>query len=67
MIKVWELTTQNGRVFRTTTENKNQEKRLKVLIAENKQKEYEKFTTVSNNVSGLHSLKEFEKIAKTLV
>lgn len=67
MIYVWELKTKNGRIFRTITENKNQEKRLSRIVSQNKEKDYEQFISVKVINNGIHSLRKFEKIAKTLI
>lgn len=67
-MKIYELETKNGRVFRVGVANKSQEVRL--LRAANKvntTKTYEVFTRVEVVVSGIHDIKQFEKLADTLV
>jgi len=67
-VKIWELSTKNGRVFKVFIENENQEKRLKKVIANNNVgKKYEKFINVKVVQSGIHNIKELELLANTLV
>ncbi len=65
-MKIWELETKNGRVIRVAVENKNQEKRLRKKIFENKSKEYEVFTRVEVIQNGISSISNFEKFCDSL-
>lgn len=65
-MKIWELETKNGRVFRVAIENANQEKRLQKCITENSNKTYEKFISVKVITVGIHNISEFERLTDTL-
>jgi hypothetical protein len=67
-MKIYEIETRNGRVFRVATENANQEKRLSEIVNKNKQKSYyEVFTRVEVVKNGIHTIKQFEKLSDTLI
>ena len=66
MIKIYELETRNGRVFRVVVENPGQEKRLFKVIGENKKKSYEVFSRVECVNNGIHDIASFEKLADIL-
>jgi len=65
-MQIWELKTQNGRVFKVNIENTNQEKRLRKVIASNSNKSYEKFISIEVIQNGIYNIKSFEKLANTL-
>ena len=66
-MKIWELKTKNGRVFRVCIENANQEKRLHKVIADNENKTaYEKFISIKVITVGIHNIADFERLADTL-
>ncbi len=67
MIKIYELETRNGRVFRVVVENPGQEKRLSKVVEDNKSKTYEVFCRVECINNGIHDIASFEKLADTLV
>ncbi|MDD3466545.1 MAG: hypothetical protein PHE67_05275 [Campylobacterales bacterium] len=66
-MKIFELETKNGRIFRVCVDSAAQEKRLFKVINENKKKTYEIFTRVECIKNGIHSIADFEKLADTLV
>lgn len=66
-MKIYELETKNGRVFRVAVANKSQEKRLLRAVQNNKTKSYEVFIRAEVVVNGIHDIKQFEKLADTLV
>lgn len=66
-MNIWELETKNGRIFRVAIENKSQLKRIKKVIADNKNKEYEIFIRIDTNaLNGIHEIKSFENLANSL-
>lgn len=66
-MKIWELETKNGRVFRVAIENANQEKRLHKVIADNRSKKnYELFISQKVITKGIHNIADFERLADTL-
>lgn len=65
-MKIWELETKNGRVFKVAIENTNQEERLRKVIADNDKKAYEKFVSVKVITAGIHNIADFERLANTL-
>lgn len=67
MMKIYELETKNGRVFRVAIQNPGQEKRLFKVIGDNKKKDYEVFSRVECTNNGIHDIANFEKLADTLV
>ncbi|MEA3386900.1 MAG: hypothetical protein U9Q66_00455 [Patescibacteria group bacterium] len=66
-MKIYELETKNGRVFRVAVANNNQESRLHKVIASNKNKSYEVFTRIEVIKNGIHDIKQFEQLADRLV
>jgi hypothetical protein len=66
-MKVYELETRNGRIFRVVVTNKSQEKRLSKVITDNKKKRYEVFKRIEVINNGIHDLKAFEQLARSLV
>lgn len=66
-MKIWELETRNGRIFRVAIQNMNQQKRLMKKIKENESKSYEKFIRVEVVKNGIHDINDFEKLADTLI
>ena len=66
-MKIWELETKNGRIFRVTIQNMNQQKRLMKKIKENGSKSYEKFVRIEVVKNGIHDINDFEKLADTLI
>lgn len=66
-MKIYEVTTKNGRTFRVAIVNKNQEQRFLKKVEENKKKSYEVFTRVECIKNGIHNIKDFEALADTLV
>ncbi len=67
-MKIYELKTINGRVFRVViTDSKSQRDRLDKIVRDNKSKDYEVFTSVKCVSNGIHNLKDFETIADSLV
>ncbi len=66
-MKIWELETKNGRIFRVAIQNMNQQKRLMKKIKENESKSYEKFIRVEVVKNGIHDINDFEKLADTLI
>jgi len=66
-MKIFELETKNGRIFRVAIDNKNQEKRFLKKVAENKNKSYEVFKRVECVKNGIHNIKDFEALANTLI
>jgi len=66
-MKIYELETKNGRVFRVAIENDNQQKRLSKIISENEKKSYEKFIRIEVVKNGIHNIKEFEALADSLI
>jgi hypothetical protein len=68
VMKIFELSTRNGRVFRVATANKNQEERLKRVVNKNRKKGgYEVFTDVKCITNGIHSISDFETLSESLV
>jgi len=67
MYDIYELATKNGKKFRVSITNKSQKKRFLKVISENKNKNYEIFTSVKLVLSGIHGIKVFEEIAKNLI
>lgn len=67
MIKIYELETKNGRIFRIAVNNKSQEKRFLKVIEDNKKKSYEVFTRVEFLKNGINDIKQFEALASELV
>ena len=65
-MKIYELETKNGRTFRVAVANKNQLNRLMAKVDRSKGK-YQEFTSVKVVTNGIHDIKEFEKIADTLI
>jgi hypothetical protein len=65
-MKIWELETKNGRIFRVAIQNMNQQKRLMKKIKENESKSYEKFIRIEVVKNGIHDINDFEKLADTL-
>ena len=65
-MKIFELETKNGRLFRVSVSNESQKARLFKKIAENKGK-YEEFKTINCVVNGIYGIKDFEKLADSLV
>ena len=65
-MKVYELETLGGSIFRVAIYNKNQKLRLLKKIEENKSKSYETFIRVEVVKNGIHDIKTFEKLADTL-
>ena len=67
-MNIVQLETKYGRLFRVAIENNNQEKRLIDVIRKNKNKSYEKFVNIYwNKFNGIHNIKQFEKIANSLI
>lgn len=66
-MEIWELETKNGRIFRVITENEHQVDRLRKIIHQNKQKSYEVFIRIEVVTNGIHCIKDFEKLANSLV
>jgi hypothetical protein len=66
-MKIYELETKNGRIFRVGVTNRSQEKRLNKKIAENKKRYYEVFTRIECVKNGIHNIKDFEALVDTLV
>ena len=65
MIKVYKLTTKNGREFRVKVENESQERRLRKIVDASKGK-YEELTLHEPILNGIHDIKSFERTAETL-
>lgn len=65
-MKIWELETKNGRIFRVGIQNDNQQKRLQKKIDENKSKDYEKFIRIEVIKNGIHDINTFEKLVDSL-
>jgi len=65
-MKIWELETKNGRIFRVCVANNNQEKKLLEIVEKNKEKSYEIFTRVEPITNSVHSMKTFEHLAESL-
>jgi len=65
-MKIFELETKNGRLFRVAVSNESQKARLFKKIAENKGK-YEEFKTINCAINGIYGIKDFEKLADNLV
>ena len=66
MIKIYELKTQNGRLFRVLVSNRKQELRL-FKMCEDSQNKYERFISIECAVNGIHDLKQFELLCNDLV
>ena len=62
-MKIYELETKNGCIFRVAIYNENQKLRLLRKIEENKSKSYETFIRVEVVKNGIHDIKTFEKLA----
>lgn len=65
-MKIWELETKNGRIFRVAIQNENQQKRLMKKIKENESKSYENFIRIEVVKNGIHDINDFEKLADSL-
>ena len=65
-MKIYELETANGRIFRVAIENENQLKRMNKATLDSRGK-YEKIIRVDCILSGIESIKNFEKTAETFV
>ena len=65
-MKIFELETKNGRLFRVAVSNESQKARLFKKIAENKGKN-EEFKTINCAINGIYGIKDFEKLADSLV
>lgn len=61
-MKVHELETKNGRVFRVITNNDAQERRLFSLMFDGagRRNDGEELVKISTVLNGIHSIKEFE-------
>lgn len=66
-MQIYELETKNGRVFRVVVANKSQQARLTKVIHDNKSKSYEVFVRIEVITNGIHDIKQFEKLADSLV
>ncbi|MBW6487506.1 hypothetical protein [Sulfurimonas sp.] len=66
-MQIYELETKNGRVFSVAVANKSQQARLTKVIHDNKSKSYEVFVRIEVIKSGIHDIKQFEKLADSLV
>ena len=66
-MKIIEVTTSNGRVFRVAIENDRQMEKFTKTLKKNKKKNYETFVSVVEVDKDIHSIKEFEAIAEGLV
>ncbi len=65
-MKIVQLETKNGRLFRVAISNKSQENRLIKIIAENKGK-YEEFINIDfNKCNGINDINEFKKLSESL-
>jgi hypothetical protein len=61
MMNIFECETKSGRVFRVAIANKNQIKRFRKMLHENKSKsEYEQFIRVDDILNGIFDIKQFE-------
>lgn len=66
MAQIYEVSTNNGKVFRVVVDNNSQYKKLLKAKSDSKGK-YEEITSVKCIVSGVHQNKYFLEIAKKLV
>lgn len=66
-MQIFELETKNGRIFRVAIVNKSQKQKLFKAIADNKNKSYEVFVRTEVITNGIHDIKQFEKLADSLV
>jgi len=67
-MRLFELKTKNGRIYKVMVENNNQYERLLKLIQQNKEKGgYEMFISVKNISNGIQNIADFEAICKNLV
>ncbi len=66
-MKIYELETKNGRIFRVAINNDNQEKRLLKTVKNNKSKNYEIFIRVEVVQNGICDISDFEKLQDKLV
>jgi len=60
-MKVYELETKNGRVFRVIIVNDSQQKKLRKLINDN-----ETFVRVEVVINGVHDIKQFTQLCSAL-
>ena len=66
-MKIYELETKNGRVYKVAIANKNQELKFRKTLRENEKKSYEVFTKVKCIYNSIHDINDFINLANKLV
>jgi len=65
-MRIVELETKNGRIFKVYIKDEDQYTRLQQVISDNKTRKYETFKRITTITKGVYPIEEFERLCNTL-